>query len=384
MQRRVPACSTGFNRLDTSIELPRAQMDGTGDYELTDETQVPYLFANGVRLARVVHTDAHTPSTRVFLELGDHLGSTSVVLDHAKGDLVQRSTAYAYGEVESSHRPTKWEEFREDDRFTGKEDDVEVWLIYFGKRFYNPLLGRWISADPLAIHAPVSKDEFGAISLGSAALNPYAYVHGKALIAVDPHGLDAYLIAYHDNGDDASSRFEAAAFTRAREIMASSDFDPKNDFVYMIRYQNMGQLKDAIESRVEHAKKSGYGATAGFSIYSHAGPLDGPSGDRFRSNQQDEHGRQFALPTQLTRAEWKQIDFNWRTDKPTVAGFYGCRTSGFADRFLKMQPDVDYSAGQTTYTIPSESQYQYIRLWDIEFRKGMRLWFFRKRQGCIV
>ena len=80
--------------------------------------------------------------------------------------------------MESSHRPTKWEEFREDYRFTGKEDDVEVGLIYFGKRFYAPLLQRWISPDPLAIHAP-----------GAADLNLYAYVHGKVLVAVDPVGL---------------------------------------------------------------------------------------------------------------------------------------------------------------------------------------------------
>ncbi len=62
--------------------------------------------------------------------------------------------------------------------FTGKEDDVEVGLIYFGKRYYAPLLQRWISADPLAVHAP-----------GEADLNLYAYVHGKVLVAVDPVGL---------------------------------------------------------------------------------------------------------------------------------------------------------------------------------------------------
>jgi RHS repeat-associated protein len=153
-----------------SLELRGAQYE-TGDYS---QAEVPYLFANGVRLARVVHGD----STGVYLELGDHLGSTSVVLDRATGELVQRDTAYAYGAVESSYRSEKFEEFREDYRFTGKEDDVEVGLIYFGKRYYAPLLGRWISPDPLAVHAP-----------GQADLNLYAYVHGKVLVAVDPVGL---------------------------------------------------------------------------------------------------------------------------------------------------------------------------------------------------
>ena len=72
-------------------------------------------------------------------------------------------------------------EFCEDYRFTGKEDDVEVGLIYFGARYYAPLLGIWISADPLAVHSP-----------GEADLNLYAYVQGRVLVAVDPVGFEPY------------------------------------------------------------------------------------------------------------------------------------------------------------------------------------------------
>jgi len=63
-------------------------------------------------------------------------------------------------------------------RFTGKEEDVEVGLQYFGKRFLSPYLGRWISADPLGVHEP-----------GDADLNFYAYVRGHVLATVDPLGL---------------------------------------------------------------------------------------------------------------------------------------------------------------------------------------------------
>src|SRR6185295_2117911 len=44
-----------------SLELRRAEygaaygLDDVPDYELTEHTEIPYLFANGVRLARVVH-----------------------------------------------------------------------------------------------------------------------------------------------------------------------------------------------------------------------------------------------------------------------------------------------------------------------------------------
>ncbi len=167
-----------------SLELRRAEFDtdAPGDYTLDSSTEVAYLFANGVRLARLVHQpldsagDGHL--LRVFFELGDHLGSTSVALDKDTGELVERSTYQAYGGAESSYRPSKWGDFREDYRFTGKEEDVEVGLTYFGKRFYNALLQRWVSPDPLEVHQP-----------GQADANLYAYVRGAALKNVDPLGL---------------------------------------------------------------------------------------------------------------------------------------------------------------------------------------------------
>jgi len=170
-----------------SLELRRAAYGVFGivdfpDYELSKWTEVPYLYAHGVRLARVAWEEPDVPmvggaQTHVLLELGDHLGSTSVVLDHATGELVERGTYQAYGGAESDYRPERWKGFREDYRFTGKEEDVEVGLQYFGKRYYAPLLNRWVSADPLTVHA-----------LG-ADLNGYAYVRGMALKAIDPFGL---------------------------------------------------------------------------------------------------------------------------------------------------------------------------------------------------
>ncbi len=101
-----------------------------------------------------------------------------MVLDQASGELVERSTFYGYGGTESDYRPGRWEGFRSDYRFTGKEEDVEVGLTYFGKRYLNAQLGRWVSADPLGVHAP-----------GKADWNLYAYVSGALLKAVDPVGL---------------------------------------------------------------------------------------------------------------------------------------------------------------------------------------------------
>jgi RHS repeat-associated protein len=170
-----------------------------GDYVRSSAVQVAYLLAHGVRLGRVAHADADLPSltsgaTHVFLELMDHLGSTGIVIDRDTSELVERSTYQGYGGAESDYRPERWKSFREDYRFTGKEEDVEVGLQYFGKRYYAPLLGRWVSADPLSVH------ELGA------DINVYAYVHARVLSATDPLGLA-------DEGVPRSSVIEIAPVT---------------------------------------------------------------------------------------------------------------------------------------------------------------------------
>ncbi len=52
-------------------------------------------------------------------------------------------------------------------------------LVYFGKRYLNTALQRWVSADPLEVHQP-----------GEADANVYAYVRGRALKNIDPLGLE--------------------------------------------------------------------------------------------------------------------------------------------------------------------------------------------------
>ncbi|MCU0694817.1 MAG: RHS repeat-associated core domain-containing protein [Polyangiaceae bacterium] len=140
-----------------------------------------YLGPGGSRLARVKFFPGNVPEAssgkaHVLLNLGNHLGSTSSVLDKDTSELVERSTYQPYGAAESDYRPDRWSNFREDYRFTGKEEDVEVGLQYFGKRYYAPTLGRWVSADPLSVH------EVGG------DLNTYAYVHGTTFATVDPNG----------------------------------------------------------------------------------------------------------------------------------------------------------------------------------------------------
>jgi len=166
------------------LELRRAAYEGVGsgaDYELNASTESVLLFG-GVG-ARVVYSEEDLPTltsgTRhVFLLLGDYIGSNTFVIDHETGELVEHATYTAYGSTESNYRPERWGSAREPYKFSGKEEDVEVGLTYFGARYLSTNLNMWMSTDPVTIH-----------ELGSDP-NPYAYVHGRPLAAIDPDGRD--------------------------------------------------------------------------------------------------------------------------------------------------------------------------------------------------
>ena len=169
-----------------TLEVRGTVLD-SGESTLSSANEVPYLVVHGVRLARLHYEQPSIGEPRVggkalhvLFDLGDHLGSTSVVLDRETSELVEASTYQGYGAKESDYRPGRWKGFREDYGFTGKEDDSEFGVVYFGKRFYSLYLNRWLTADPLAVHVP-----------GAADTNLYAYVNGRPLFAVDVLGLQS-------------------------------------------------------------------------------------------------------------------------------------------------------------------------------------------------
>jgi RHS repeat-associated protein len=121
-----------------------------------------------------------TPSgnpLHVFIGINDTLGSRTIQLDAESGEVVERANFLPFGALESDFRPMRWNSQLGEVKFTGKEEDVEVGLIYFGARYLHPRLGRWASPDPLAVHAQVGDP------------NPYAYVGGRFASAADPAGL---------------------------------------------------------------------------------------------------------------------------------------------------------------------------------------------------
>ncbi len=105
----------------------------------------------------------------------DHLGSTNVVTD-AQG-AVKELTEYQPFGTEGRH-----EKYGTSDEvalyyFTGKPKDDETGLYYYGARYYNPSLGRFITPDTI-IEDPANPQ----------SLNRYSYVLNNPINRIDPTG----------------------------------------------------------------------------------------------------------------------------------------------------------------------------------------------------
>jgi RHS repeat-associated protein len=137
----------------------------------TTQNNILHVMDNKQRIALirvgVPFPDDTSPATTYHL--GDHLDSSTTVLD-AAGGFINREEFIPYGETSfGSYAGKRY-------RFTGKERDEESGLTYHGARYYAPWLCRWTSTDPAGlVDGP----------------NPYAYVLARPTVLRDPAGTQA-------------------------------------------------------------------------------------------------------------------------------------------------------------------------------------------------
>jgi RHS repeat-associated protein len=107
----------------------------------------------------------------------DHLGSSSVITD-GNGSSVQALYYYPYGEIQSNIGIDVARY-----KFTGQEWDAETALYYYGARYYDPKLARFISADTI-VPEPFYPQ----------SLNRYAYCINNPIILrdLDGHEWDSF------------------------------------------------------------------------------------------------------------------------------------------------------------------------------------------------
>lgn len=113
---------------------------------------------------------------RAYQPIHDHLGSLVALIDLKTKEVVECNRYTAFGE--EKRECNGYASFREESmspwRFSSKRVDPETDLVFFGRRYYSPNLGRFITQDPEGF-------EDGP--------NLYAYLHNCPLSDVDPYGL---------------------------------------------------------------------------------------------------------------------------------------------------------------------------------------------------
>jgi len=102
----------------------------------------------------------------------DHLGSSNVSY-RADGQQTITQRYYPWGTI----RPGPNNALPTDYTFTGQKLDESTGLMYYGARYYDPALSRFIGADPI-VPEPGNPQ----------ALNRYSYVYNNPLRYTDPTG----------------------------------------------------------------------------------------------------------------------------------------------------------------------------------------------------
>ena len=123
-----------------------------------------YIFAGSTRVAMITSSD-----TYYFHK--DHLGSSSAVTN-SSGAVVAKMEYMPFGGQRSATgaMPSGY-------RFTDQELDGETGLYNYGARLYDPVIGRFITADSI-VQSPGDPQ----------TLNRYSYCRNNPLIYTDPSG----------------------------------------------------------------------------------------------------------------------------------------------------------------------------------------------------
>ncbi len=104
--------------------------------------------------------------------MGDRTGSISLELDD-QAALISREEYYPYGGTAVWTARSQIEADTKFARYSGKERDA-TGLYYYGYRYYQPWIGRWLNTDPA-----------GTVD----GLNLYRMVRNNPVTLVDPEGL---------------------------------------------------------------------------------------------------------------------------------------------------------------------------------------------------
>ena len=196
---------------------------------------------------------AKTVDKEVYFYHKDHLGSTSLV-SNSSGGIEYSSDYYPFGESYNSEGGERF-------TYTGKELDSSG-LYYYGARYYDAVLGRFISVDPVK----------------SFVFSPYVYVRDNPMKYMDPNGMRAvgvgtifdidynFLTGDYDNLLLTSSRF-------GQGVGFSLGFSPDDNFRLSGNFLRV-PLSSSKDSLFELKEKDIFSSSSEYESSSYLGGLN--------------------------------------------------------------------------------------------------------------
>lgn len=202
--------------------------------------------------------------TRIALRTGldvkyyhaDHLGSTAAISDRS-GAVLEAVAYYPYGATR-----TDTGRVRMNHKFTGQELDSETDLYFYGARYYDPQLGKFITPDSLVVDGTNPQE-----------LNRYAYALNNPLRYTDPTG-HSFWDKVGDFFDSKAGRIGTAIAIVAVSV-ALIPFTGGTSSVFL--YVALGEVIGAAAGGIAAARAGG-DISAGILVGTIAGGIGGATG----------------------------------------------------------------------------------------------------------
>lgn len=178
---KVSVQKTGTSaQTQRTLYLPSLELKNTKSGDIvTESLQVITVHVASRAQVRVLHWDRGWPdeitNDQIRYSYDNLTGSNQLELD-SDGNIVTKEEYYPYGGTAVMTARSQIEVKYKTIRYSGKERDV-TGLYYYGYRYYQPWVGRWLSADPE-----------GTVD----GTNLYRMVRNNPIIFVDPDGLKPF------------------------------------------------------------------------------------------------------------------------------------------------------------------------------------------------
>lgn len=176
-----------FRGVSATLAAPQATISPYKDYSVSPQGAVKHIFLGNQVIATINDTGQEAT---IYYIYPDHLNSSSLVLDK-NANLDELIDYYPFGSMRFDQHLTEHDEKR---KFLAQIYNKATGLNYLNARYYNAVLGRFISQDPLFWQ--MNED----ILTDPQQQNCYSYSRNNPIVYSDSFGLSAAIYNAVPNG----------------------------------------------------------------------------------------------------------------------------------------------------------------------------------------